>query len=109
MNLREEIIMYKDVRASDGAGGTTTTRTKVADLYADVKPMTGHMAMTFQQITGSQGYTVWVRTDFNRVIDTTYTLDWQGIHDTLTLAVNSVEMGLKFTKLICKNENRVTA
>ena len=113
MNLREEITMYRDVRTSDGAGGYTTTRTEVAELFASVKPLSlrsaASLGLDFNQLKGTQIYEVAIRTDFNRIPGATYSLDWKSIYGTLTLVVNSIELGLKFTKLICTHETRITA
>ena len=113
MNLRESIVMYRDVRTSDGAGGFTTVREEIGPLFADIKPLSvnrmAYLGLEFNQIKGTQMYEVWIRTDFDRIIDTTYLFVWEGIYGNLTLMVNTVELHRNKTKLICTYENRITA
>ena len=37
--LRYKVELQKATQTSDGAGGVTETYSKIADLYADIKPI----------------------------------------------------------------------
>ena len=107
MNLNERITIYEPSIESDGTGGQVKTLNKVVECWANVKPMSGNLALNFQQLTGTQGYEVTVRTDFNIVFGIPYEIEWEAIHGTQKLLVNVVQQDKNYTILICRSENRV--
>jgi SPP1 family predicted phage head-tail adaptor len=104
MNLNEEITIKRDSRTSDGAGGFTATTSTVADLWGKVETLTGSLALEFQQLTGSKGYNVWIRTDFDREIKTKDKVVWSSIYGDKTLTINDMDIGKNFTKLVCQDD-----
>lgn len=105
MKLNDEITLYREDAVADGAGGYTgeVTQVKIADMYAKVKPMTGNIALNYQQITGQQGYEVTIRTDFHLEAKRKYIIDFYDVYETVRLIVNSREIGVNYTKLICQS------
>ena len=108
MNLNDEITIYNQAsRTSDGTGGSTTTNVAVGKAFANVQPMTGNFAMNFMQLTGSKGYNVWIRTDFNRQPQVGQVIVYEGIYGNINLFVHDIEVGRTRTKLLCRGENRI--
>jgi len=108
MKLHEYIYIYEESATSDGAGGKESgTLTEQYRLYAKVRPLGGLIGMQFQQLTGSQGYEVWIRTDFDRKIKRDYIVRYEGIYGNIDMTIQSVEIDKYYTKLICKSENTI--
>ena len=108
MKLNDYIKISERASVSDGAGGKTPgALTELYECYADVKAMGGMIGMQFQQQTGSQGYTVWIRTDFDREIKKDYLITYQGIYGDLNMSIQGVEVDKNYTKLTCKRENTI--
>jgi SPP1 family predicted phage head-tail adaptor len=108
MKLNDYIIIYERASVSDGAGGMTPgALTEKYRCYANVKPMGGMLGMTFQQQTGSQGYTVYIRTDFDREIDREYLITYQGIYGDINMVIQDVAPDRQYTKLTCKRESTI--
>lgn len=106
MRLHDSLILYSEASVDDGAGGKTPSApVEEARLWGNVKPLGGMMGMTFQSLTGVQGYSVTVRTDFDRRPDRKYLIKYEGIYGDLWLTIHSVEVDRFFTKFICKSEN----
>lgn len=105
MKLNDEITIYREDAVSDGAGGYTgeVTQVKITDMYAKVKAMSGSIALNYYQITGTQGYEVTIRTDFNLEPKRKYIIDYYDVYDTTRLIVNSIEIDVNYTKLICQS------
>jgi len=102
MKLNDYIVIYERASVSDGAGGMTPgALTEKYQCYASVKAMGGMLGMQFQQQTGSQGYTVWMRTDFDREIQRDYLVTYKGIYSDLNLVIQNIEVENKYTKLTC--------
>jgi len=109
MKLQDALILYSEASVDDGAGGKIpSTPVEVARLWGNVKPMGGMMAMTFQQMHGTQGFVVWVRSDFERVPDRKYLIKYEGIYGDIWLSIVSTEIDKHYTKFTCKSENKVT-
>lgn len=108
MKLQDYLILYEQVTESDGTGGQRLSDpVEIGRLWGNVKPLTGNIAMTFQQLTGTQGYEVTFRTDFERKPDRVYYLEYEGIYGNVKLFIHSVQVDKHYTKLICKSENRL--
>lgn len=108
MKLHEYIYFYDRAAASDGAGGKEPgSLTLIAEMYADVKPMSGLLGMQFQQLRGSQGYEVHIRTDHDREPERDYLVRYEGIYGNIDMVIESVQVGKTYTKLICRGENSV--
>jgi len=108
MKLESKIIFYERSSASDGAGGRTPgVLTEVTWMWGNVKPLSGSMAMQFQSLTGTQGYEIWIRTDFEREPDRKYIIGYEGIYGNKTMVIQGIEIGKYYTKLICSDENKV--
>ncbi len=106
--MNDEIQLYSRTAVSDGAGGKTPgTLTEEYSLFANVKPMSGSIGMQFQQLTGKQGYEVWIRTDFDREPEREYIVRYSGIYGDLDMVIQSVEVYKNKTKLICQSENKL--
>lgn len=102
MNLNEEITIKRDNKTSDGAGGFTSTTSIVADVWGKVESMSGSLALGFQELTGSKGYNVYIRTDFDREIKTKDKVVWSSIYGDKILTINDMDVGKNFTKLVCQ-------
>ena len=109
MNLNTNIRIYYQPTTSDGAGGTEADGDPVLtdQVWGNVKPMNAFLSMQFMQLTGTQGYEVWIRTDFRRVPDRSYYLECEGIYTDLRFWIQAVEVHSNKTKLICTGENKV--
>ena len=108
MNLHDEIRLYtQGNRTSDGAGGSIVERVNERPMFANVKPMSGNFAMNFQQLTGTKGYNVWIRTDFDRQPQTGDVVEYEGIYGKLDLLVHDINIGRTRTQLLCRSENRI--
>lgn len=108
MNLNDEIRLYtQGSRTSDGTGGSTVSRTNEREIWAHVKPMTGNFGMNFQQLAGTKGYDVWIRTDFDRQPQVGDVIEYEGIYGQIDLFVHDIEIGRTRTKLLCRSENRI--
>ena len=107
MNMHDEIRLYtQGNRASDGTGGSTVERINERQIFAHVKPMSGNFSMNFQQLTGTKGYDVWIRTDFDREPKVGDVIEYEGIYGQIDLLVHDIEVYRNKTKLLCKSENR---
>lgn len=105
MQLNDYITISERAAVSDGAGGKTPgALTELFACHAQVKPMTGMIGMQYQQITGTQGYHVFIRTDFTREIKRDYLITYKGIYSDINMVVESIEIGRNYTKLTCKSE-----
>lgn len=108
MNLDAEIRLYtQGNRTSDGSGGSFVEKLNERKMFANVKPMSGNFSMNFQQLTGSKGYNVWIRTDFNRQPQTGDIVEYEGIYGTLNLIIHDINIGRTRTQLLCRSENRI--
>jgi hypothetical protein len=108
MKLHDELILYQRVFTSDGAGGGTPgALTKIASPWGNVRPMSGFIALQFQQLTGSKGYEVWIRTDFDLKPDRGYIVTYSGIYGDLNLIIQDIDVYKHMTKLTCKSENKL--
>jgi len=108
MILNEYIYFYERAAASDGAGGKEPgVLTLIAEMYANVKPMSGLLGMQFQQLRGSQGYEVHIRTDHDREPERDYLVRYKGVYGDIDMVIESVYVGRQYTKLICKSESSV--
>jgi len=107
MKLHDELIVYEQVTVSDGAGGKAPgDLTEVTRLWGAVKPLSGMMAMTFQQTYGTQGFEVIIRTDFLFAPDRTYMIEYKGIYGNQIFSIAYPIIDKHYTKLICKSENK---
>ena len=59
--LRQRIELQEYVTASDGQGGTTATWQKLADLWADIKPVGGSERYEIESLKGNITHTVRLR------------------------------------------------
>lgn len=108
MNMHDIIRTYQPgERISDGAGGYTYAHMNEQTIYANVKPMTGNFSMNFQQLTGTKGYDVWIRTDYARMPQIGHKLEYDGIYGKINMLIHDIDIGRTRTKLICKSENRL--
>jgi len=108
MKLHDYIIIYERETTDDGAGGKEPgDLDEKYQCYANVKPLSGLIGMQFQALTGSQGYDIWIRTDFDRKVQRDYIVRYQGIYGDLDMVIQSVAAGKHFTKLTCKSENKL--
>lgn len=109
MKLQDSLILYERPSVSDGAAGQIPSPlTEVMKLWGSVKPLSGFMALTFQQMTGVQGFEIIIRTDFDFPPDRKYMVGYEGIYGEQIMYVHSVEIGKYYTKLTCKSENKCT-
>ena len=109
MKLQDSIKIYERLSTSDGAGGRTPgALSLVTTTWGNVKPLSGFIGMTFQNIQGTQGYDVTIRTDFDFPPERTYYLGYEGIYGEVLLLIHSVQIDKHYTKLICKSENKPT-
>lgn len=109
MKLQDELILYERETTSDEAGGKIPgDLTKVCDLWGSVEPLTGMLAMSFQQLNGTQGFKITIRTDFGFETDRQYIIDYKGIYGERFMSINSIQIGKYYTKLICKSENKLS-
>jgi hypothetical protein len=107
MKLQDRVTIYERLSTSDGAGGRTPgTLSQVTWTWGNVKPMSGFIGMTFQNINGTQGYEVIIRTDFDFPPEKTYYLGYEGIYGEVLLLIHSVQIDKYYTKLTCKSENK---
>jgi hypothetical protein len=107
MKLQDALILYSRTVTSDGAGGKIPgVLVKVCDLWGNVKPLTGMIAMSFQQLTGTQGFEIITRTDFDFEPDREYILGYEGIYGEKIMIIHSVQIDKYYTKFICKGENK---
>ena len=67
------------------------------------------MAMQFQQMYGSQGYEVTIRTDFDFQPDRTYMIGYYGIYGEMILSIVYPLIDKHYTKFVCKAENRTAS
>ena len=108
MKLQDELIIYEQTSTSDGAGGWTSgALTKVNDQWGAVKPLSGQIAMSFQQTYGSQGFEVTIRTDFDFAPERTYMIGYKGIYGDRILSIVYPLIDKYYTKFICKSENKL--
>lgn len=106
MKLHDLITLSSRESVSDGAGGQTPGElTELYELYANVKPMGGTLGLQYQQLTGTKGYEIWIRTDFDRKPDRGYIVTYQGIYGDLTLVIEDIDVGTRYTKLTCRDQN----
>ena len=107
MKLQDELIIYEQASASDGAGGQTPgALVKVNDQWGSVKPLSGMIAMNFQQTYGTQGFEVTIRTDFDFAPERTYMIGYKGIYGEKILSIVYPLIDKYYTKFICKSENK---
>ena len=108
MKLQDRLILYERESTSDGAGGQIPgDLTQVAILWGKVKPLSGMIGMTFQQLNGSQGFEVIIRTDFDFAPDRKYMIGYQGIYGEHLFMIIYPEIDKYYTKFICKSENKL--
>lgn len=108
MKLQDELVIYEQVSTSDGAGGKTPgALTKINDQWGAVKPLSGQVAMNFQQTYGSQGFEITIRTDFDFAPERTYIIEYKGIYGDRTLSIVYPLIDKHYTKFICKSENKL--
>ena len=108
MNMHEQIRLYtQGNRVSDGTGGSRVSRINEREIFANVKPMTGNFSMNFQQLTGTKGYDIWIRTDFDRQPQVGDVIEYDGIYGQIDMIVHDIEIGRTRTKLLCKSANRI--
>jgi len=108
MKLQDELIIYEQISASDGAGGRTPgALTKVNDQWGDVEPLSGQIAMNFQQTYGTQGFKVTIRTDFDFAPERTYMIGYKGIYGERLFSIVYPLIDKYYTKFICKSENKL--
>ena len=108
MKLQDELILYDQKSVSDGAGGRTPSPlTEITKLWGNVKPLSGGMGLTFQQMNGTQGYEVIIRTDFERLPDRNYIIGYNGIYGEMLLFILYPMIDKHYTKFICKGENKL--
>jgi len=108
MKLQDELVLYEEASVSDGAGGQIPSEPReVMTLWGNVKPMTGFIGMSFQQMAGTQGFEIIIRTDFDFPPDRRYLVDYKGIYGDQRMIIHSVEINKFYTKLICKSENKL--
>ena len=108
MKLQDKIKIYERVSTSDGAGGRTPgALTEVTWVWGNVKPMTGMIGMTFQQINGTQGFDVTIRTDFDFPPEREYYLGYESIYGEVILLIHSVQIDKHYTKIIARSENKL--
>lgn len=108
MKLHDELILLERESVSDGAGGKTPGQlTKICDLWGAVKPLSGFIGLSFQQMTGVQGFEVMIRTDFTFAPEREYILIHKSIYGDKAMMIHSTEIGQYYTKLTCKSENKL--
>lgn len=108
MKLQDSLILYERSITSDGAGGKIPgALSEVAKLWGNVKPLSGFIGLTFQQMTGVQGFEIMIRTDFSFAPDREYIVAYEGIYGTQMMVIHSVEINKYYTKLTCKSENKL--
>ena len=108
MKLQDELVIYEQTSTSDGAGGRTPgVLTKVNDQWGLVKPLSGQIAMNFQQTYGTQGFEVTIRTDFDFAPERTYMIGYKGIYGERFLSIVYPVIDKYYTKFICKSENKL--
>lgn len=106
--MNDELRIYtQGNRTSDGSGGSTVERTNERKLFGKVKPMGGNFAMNFQQLTGSKGYDIWIRTDFGREINIGEVVEYEGIYGQIDMIIHDIDVGKNKTKLICRGASRI--
>jgi hypothetical protein len=107
MKLQDALILYTRIVTNDGAGGKIPgALVKVCDLWGNIKPLAGMIGMTFQQLTGTQGFEIVTRTDFDFEPNREYILGYEGIYGELIMIIHSVQIDKHYTKFICKSENK---
>jgi len=106
MKLQDELVLYEEVSVSDGAGGQIPSEPReVMTLWGNVKPMTGFIGMSFQQMAGTQGFEIIIRTDFDFPPGRKYMIGYQGIYGEHFMLIHSVQINKYYTKIIAKSEN----
>ena len=106
--MHDEIRLYtQGNRISDGTGGSTVERINERKIFANVEPMSGNFAMNFQQLTGTKGYNVWFRTDFDRQPQIGDVVEYESIYGQIDMLVHDIDVGRTRTKLLCRGENRI--
>lgn len=107
MKLHDVVILYEREVTSDGAGGKIPgDLVEVTRLWSNVRPLTGMIGMQFQTLTGTQGFEIITRTDFDFVPDREYIVGFQGIYGERIMIVHSVQVDEYYTKIICRGENK---
>jgi len=108
MKLQDELILYSRESSPDGAGGQTPEELiNVMTLWGNVKPLVGAIGMSFQQMTGTQGFEIVIRTDFDFPPDRQYLVGYQGIYGEQIMLIHSVQIDKYYTKLITRSENKL--
>lgn len=108
MKLQDKITIYERVSTSDGAGGRIPgALTEVTWVWGNVKPLTGMIGMTFQQINGTQGFEAVIRTDFDFPPEREYYLGYESIYGEVKLLIHSIQIDKHYTKIIAKSENKL--
>lgn len=90
MTLNELITIYTKTQVQDAFGTLTTTRTKIADAYAKVRPMSGAERNRTDQREEYADYRFWIhqRTDVNEAD----LIVWDGVdYDIRFIAHNSAK------------------
>lgn len=86
--LKDKITVKSVTLSDDGQGGSTETLTTTASMWSKVEPLTGSRALEFQQITGSQGYTITFSYRGDIDISTKSVIEY----NSETLSIHSVRM-----------------
>jgi len=108
MKLQDRMILYSRNTASDGAAGKTPgALVEVMKIWGNVTPLQGMIGMQFQMVTGTQGFEIMMRTDFDFPPNREYILVWEGIHGNQQMLIHSVQVMKHYTKLIAKSENKL--
>lgn len=107
MKFQDRISVNTRNTTPDGAAGQTPgSLTEVTKIWGQVKPLAGLIGMQFQAITGTQGFEILLRTDFDREINREYILVHEGIYGDKLMLIHSVQINKHYIKLICKSENK---
>ena len=108
MKLQDRITVYTRTVAEDGAAGKTPgALVEVTKWWGNVTPLEGLIGMQFQAITGTQGFRITIRTDFDFPPNREYLLGYEGIYGELMMIIHSVQIDKHYTKFICKSENKL--
>jgi SPP1 family predicted phage head-tail adaptor len=76
--LRSRVTVVGYTLVSDGAGGTTPTRTEILDTWAKVQPIKGQRLLQYNQIVEGRWYSIQMRFREDTPIVKDYTIEYNG-------------------------------
>ena len=98
--MKQFVELQSYTTTSDGMGGTTAVYTKVADIWANIQPVTGNEKWEIESIKGTISHVITIR---HRAVTNENRIRYKGRTFLIRYALNEGEES-KFTKLACTEE-----